>query len=66
MGGSSQCDLSFSTYNIDENLVKINREPKRIYMIVEDIEDDMTKFVDIDVNAFRAKVLTMNKNKQKS
>ena len=63
MGGSLQCDLSFSTFNIDGNLVKINREPKRIYMIVEDIENDMTNSVDTDVNAFRAEALTMRKDK---
>ena len=57
MGGSLQCDLSFSTFNIFENLVKINREPKSIYMIVEEVEDDMTNFVDTDVNAFRVEVL---------
>ena len=66
MGGSLQCDLSFATFNIDGNFVKINREPKSIYMIVEDIEDEMTNFVDIDVNAFRDEVLTLKKNKKKS
>ena len=35
-------------------------------MIEEEIEDDMTKFVDIDVNAFRAEVLTLKKGKDKS
>ena len=66
MGGSLQCDLSFATFNIDGNLVKINREPKSIYMIVEDIEDDMTNFVDTDVNVFRAEVLTLKRDKQKA
>ena len=51
MGGSLQCDLSFSTFQIDGNLV-VDREPKSVYMIEEEIEDDMTNFVDIDVNAF--------------
>ena len=66
MGGSLQCDLSFATFNIDGTLVKINREPKSIYMIEEEIEDDMTNFVDTDVNAFRAEVLTLKKGKHKS
>ena len=66
MGGSLQCDLSFSTFNIDGNLVEINREPKSIYMIEEDIKDDMTNFVDTNVNAFKAKVLTLKKGKHKS
>ena len=66
MGGSLQCDLSFSTFNIDGNLVKINREPKSIYMIEEETEDDMTNFVDTDVKAFRAKVPTLKKGKKKS
>ena len=35
-------------------------------MIEEEIEDDMTNFVDTDVNAFRAKVLTLRKDKQKT
>lgn len=52
MGGSLQCDLSFCTFNIDGNLVKINREPKSVYMIEEEIEDDMKNFVDTYVNAF--------------
>ena len=63
MGGILQCDLSFDTFNIDGNLVKINREPKSIYMIVEDIEDDMTNFVDTNINAFRVEVLTLRKDK---
>ena len=66
MGRSLQCDISFSTFNINGNLVKINREAKSIYMIEEEIEDDMKKIVDIDVNAFRAEVLTLKKGKQKS
>ena len=52
MGGSFQCDLSFSTFNIDGNLVKINREPKSVFMIEEELEDDMTNYVDKDINAF--------------
>ena len=66
MGASLQCDLSFATFNIDGYLVKINWESKRMYMIEEEIEDDMTNFVDIDVNAFLAKVLTLKKDKNKS
>ena len=34
-------------------------------MIEGEIEDDMTNFVDIDVNAFRVEVLTLKKTKQK-
>ena len=66
VGGILQCDLSFATFNIDWNLVKINRKPKSIYMIEEDIEDDMTNFVDTDVNVFRAEVLTLKRGKHKS
>ena len=53
MGGSLQCDLSSITFDINGNSVKINREPKSIYMIEEEMEDDMTNFVDTDVNEFR-------------
>ena len=35
-------------------------------MIEEEIEDDMTYFVDIDVNAFRVEVLVLKKDKHKS
>ena len=66
MEGSLQCDLSFATFNIDGNLVKIDREPKSVYMIIEDTEDDMTDFVDTDVNAFRAEVMTLKRDKQKT
>ena len=65
MGGSIQCDLSHATFQIDGNLVKVNREPKNVYMIEEEIEDDMKNFLDTDVNAFRAKVLTLRKDKKK-
>ena len=66
MGGSIQCDLSHATFHIDGNLVKVNREPKNVYMIEEEIEDDMKNFVDTDVNAFRAEVLVLKKDKHKS
>ena len=66
MGGSLQCDLSFATFNIDGNLVKIDREPKSVYMIIEDAEDDMTNFVDTDVNTFRAELMTLKRDKQKT
>ena len=46
--------------------MKVNREPKNVYMIEEEIEDDMKIFVDTDVNAFRAKVLVLKKDKHKS
>ena len=52
MGGSLQCDFSFATFQIDGNLVKVDREPKSVYMIEEEIEDDMTNFVDTNDNAF--------------
>ena len=52
MGGSLQFDLSYATFHIDENLVKVDREPKNVYIIEEEIEDDMTNFVDTAVNAF--------------
>lgn len=66
MGGSIQCDLSYATFQIDGKLVRINREPKSVYMIEQEIKDDMTCFVDTDVNAFRAEVLVLQKEKIKS
>ena len=46
--------------------MKVNREPKNVYMIEEETEDDMTNFVDTDVNAFRFEVLVLKKDKHKS
>lgn len=42
MWGSLQCDFSYETFQIDDKLVKVNREPKSIYMIDQEVEDDMT------------------------
>ena len=39
--------------------MKVDREEKNAFMIKEEIEDDMTCFVDIDVNAFRVEVLVL-------
>lgn len=52
MGGSLQCDFLFATFNIEGNSIKVNREPKSIYMIEEDVEENMTNFVDTNVNTF--------------
>ena len=35
IGGSIQCDLSHAAFHIDGNLVKVNRDPKNVYMIEE-------------------------------
>lgn len=66
IGGNLQCNFSFATFNIEGNLIKVNREPKSIYMIEEDVEDNMTNFVETDINAFKAEVLTLKKSKNKS
>ena len=66
MGGSIQCDLSHATFQIGENSFKVNRDPNSVYMIEQDVEDDITYFVDIDVNAFRAKFLILNKEAVKA
>ena len=42
MGGSLQCDLSHATFQIDDKLVKITREPNSIYMIEQNVDDEMT------------------------
>ena len=66
MGGSLQCDFSFATFNIEGNLIKVNREPKSIYMIEEDVEDNIKNFVNTDINAFRDEVFNLKKSKHKS
>ena len=66
MGGSLQCDLSYATFQIYGNLMKLNREPKNVYMIEEEIEDDMTYFDNTNVNAFRVEVLVLKKDTHKS
>lgn len=62
MGGSLQCDLSHAMFQIDNKVVKINREPKCFYMIVEDENDNMACFVDTYVDSFRAECVPLRKN----
>ena len=45
--------------------MKVDREPNNVYMIEEEIEDDITCFIDTDVNVFRAEVLVLKKDKHK-
>ena len=61
MGEILQCVLSHATFYIDGTLVKVVREPKKFYMIEEDVEDDITCFFDMDVNAFKAKIYVLKK-----
>ena len=66
MGGSLQCDLSFSTFQVDKKAIKITREPRINHVVEEDIvaEDvDKTYFLDIDIDSFRAKPLVHQKSK---
>ena len=37
MGGSLQCDLSFSTFCVDKKAIKITREPRVNHMVQEHI-----------------------------
>lgn len=49
MGGSLQCDLSFSTFHIGEKDIKFNREPRFIHMIEDNIDNYVTCFLYIDI-----------------
>ena len=66
MGGSLQCDLSFSTFHVDNKAIKITREPRvnrmvEEHVVVEDVDE--TCFLDTDIDSFRAKPLVLQKNK---
>lgn len=62
MPRSLQCDLSHTTFHFDDKLVKVNREPKSVYMIEQNEDDEMTWFVDIDINSFKVGILVLEKN----
>lgn len=60
MGGSIQCDLSFSTFSIDQKDVKITREPRVRHMIeyVKDVEEPtIINFIDTGLDTFRVEEL---------
>lgn len=52
MGGSIQCDLSFATFNIDGDNVKISRENRAPHMI-EINDDHLNCCVDVDMENFK-------------
>lgn len=53
MGGSIQCDLYFSTFDIGGESVKVSRETRTPHMIEEIENDNMNCFVDIDIGSFQ-------------
>lgn len=53
MGGSIQCDLSFATFNIEGDSVKVSREARTPHMIEEDEDDNMNCFVDTNIGSFQ-------------
>ena len=57
-----QCDLSYATFLIDNKLIKIEREPKCFYTIEKNMDNEITCFVDTDINAFRAEAPLLEKN----
>ena len=66
MGGSLQCDLSFSTFQVDNKAIKITREPRVNHMVEEHIaakDVDETCFLDIDIDSFRDEPLVLQKSK---
>ena len=66
MVGSLQCDLSFATFHVDDNAIKIIREPRVTHMVeehVEVVDVDDTCFLDKDIDSFRAKPLVLQTNK---
>ena len=65
VGGIPQCDQSYATFHIEDKLIKINREPKSVYMIKNNVEDEMTCFVDININVFEVEVLVLEKESAK-
>ena len=62
MGGSLQCDLSFSTFQVDNKAIKITREPRVNHMVQEHIpvEDvDETCFLDTNIDSIRVEPLVL-------
>lgn len=52
IGGSIQCDLSFATFNIDGDNVKVSREGRTPHMI-EINDDHLNCCVDVDIENFK-------------
>lgn len=57
MGGSLQCDLSYTTFHIGDKAIKIDREPRVTYVFEDSVDKDTTCFLDTDVNAFRVELV---------
>lgn len=54
MGGSIQCDLSFSTFNITGESIEVFFEVRTPHMIEEETNDNnMNYFLDTDINYFQ-------------
>ena len=56
MGDSLQCDLYFSTFQVENKAIKIIREPRVNHMVEEHIateELSETCFLDTDIDSFR-------------
>lgn len=62
MGGSMQCDLSYATFLIDKKMIKIKREPRCVYTIEKNMDNEITCFVDTDINAFKAEAPLLEKD----
>lgn len=66
MGESLQCDLSYTTFHIDNKLIKVNREPRSVYTIEKNIDHEMTIFIDVGINVFREEVPILEKHQVKT
>lgn len=62
MGGSMKCDLSYATFCVDGKNIRVKRESSIPYMMVHIVQFDenMTCFVDIEINAFRIEDSLLN------
>ena len=49
--------MSFATFHIGDKAIKVDREPRVTHIFEESIDNDVTCFIDIDVNAFRAELI---------
>ena len=64
MGDSLQCDQSFSTFHIDNKVVKVNKKLRITHMTKESIDNDITCFLDIEINSFREEVIVLEREKK--
>ena len=57
MGGSLQCDLSYTTFHIGEKATRVNSEPRVYKILTKEMDKDSTSFLETSVNAFREELI---------